>query len=421
MTSVVHLLRKYDPEQWGGTETHVAALTAGLSKLDVTSEVHAPAGPCGGDTALADAVRLSRFRAFCPFVCSASTRRALYANAGNIASLHEPWRLLRDRNVDLVHLHTLGRIGGAARWAMRMTGRPYVLSVHGPLLAQQAWLERDTARRNAKAVDLGKPLGLFFGARRVLRDAARVFTFNHEEHAALAALVGDRAIYFEQGVDVARLSSGCAERARRRWPEWGDARVLLMVGRLCEQKNQLLAIRAFASAATPSDLLVLAGAATDEGYEAAIRAEAVRLSVADRVIVLGNVAPEAVPDLFARSELVLVPSRHEAFGLVLLEAWAAGRPALFHGTSGLATIGSRLHDPRPMIAEDHPRAWAEALRLYLRSSHLRSDAARDGLRLVRRHYDWATLSRRTADVYQQVLEECRARHAAPRLPITKET
>src|SRR4051812_26679721 len=226
---VAHVLRKYDPAQWGGTETHIAAVTRRLAGHGWMAEVHAPSGPLTPDRALPPDVPLRRYRAFCPFVGPADRLRGLYENGGNIASLEEPIRLFKDRGLSLVHAHTLGRIGGGVRAAMRLTGRPYVLSVHGPLLSRRDFVAGETAHRQRGLWDLGRPIGLLLGARRVLDDAARVITFNEDERAAVAERVGDRAVRMDHGVDTERLRSGDPERARARWPELGAAKVVALV------------------------------------------------------------------------------------------------------------------------------------------------------------------------------------------------
>ena len=103
----------------------------------------------------------------------------------------------------------------------------------------------------------------------------------------------------------------------------GGRKVVALVGRLCDQKNPLLALGALAR--LPRDArpdLLLAGAETDPGLGALVDAEARRLGVAERVHRLGAVAPAEIPGLMRSVDALVVPSKHEAFGLVVLEGWA---------------------------------------------------------------------------------------------------
>ena len=407
---VAHVLRKYDPAAWGGTETHVVAVTSGLPAHGWLAEVHAPAGPTAPDRALPPEVALHRYRAFCPFLGGAERRRGLYASMGNIASFEEPLRLGRDRGLALAHAHTLGRIGGGVRAAMRLTGRPYVVSLHGPVLAGREIIAALTARRLEGLWDLGRPLGLLLGARRVLDDAARVITFNDEERLLASARVGDRAVRMDHGVDAERFRSGDAGRARMRWPELGAAPVVALLGRVDAQKNQLLAVRAFARGAPGDHRLALAGAETDPGYRAIVEREARALGIADRVHFLGNLDPRLeVPDLLARATLVIVPSMHEAFGLVVLEGWAAGRPVLFARASGLADLGRALRDDSVSVPTLDERAWAAQVGRLLASAGARRAAADAGAELVRSRFRWGVVVERLAELYREVVREHRRR------------
>jgi len=406
---VVHVLRKYDPREWGGTETHVVEVTRQLVRMGWGCEVHAPRGPASPDHSLDPQVPMVRYRSFNPFLGAASKRRALLSNAGNLVTLDEPLRLVRDRGIALAHLHTAGRIGGAVRTAMRFTGRPYVISVHGPLLARRAWLETEMKQRLSGLVDLGRPFGALLGARRVLQDAARVIVFNEEEREALGELLGPRVVRLEQGVDLERLRSGCGDRARRRWPRWAGLPIVAVIGRLHPQKNQLLAVRAFARGAPADHHLVLAGAVVDPAYRAAVERESAQCGVASRVHVLGNLDPgEEIPDLLALAKLVMVPSEHEAFGLIVLEAWAAACPVIVGMRSGLADLAEAIGEEGLRVPTLEVEAWAEALRQCLSVPARLRAAAQAGSALVRQRFTWEVVARSLHDIYQTVLEQSHA-------------
>jgi glycosyltransferase involved in cell wall biosynthesis len=404
---VAHVLRKFDPSEWGGTETHVAEVTRRMLPLGFQGEVFAPEGPTGS-RGLDPRVPLHRYSAFCPFLGSPERRRALVASSGNIVSLSLIARLGLDEGIALSHLHTGNRIGGAVRTAMRLSSRPYVISIHGPLLAQAELVANDTANRMQGLRDIGQPFGLLLGARRVIEDAARVITFNDAELEAVKAKVGRRAVRMDHGVDAERLAGGDAERARTRWPELQGAPVVALVGRVCKQKNQLLAVRAFAAGAPKNHRLAFGGAETDPGYRRAVEDEARSLGVADRVHFLGNLDREKeVPDLLARAALVLVPSTHEAFGLAVLEGWAAQRAVMFANSSGLCDLARAAGDAAVVVPELDPSLWASAFKRYLGDDALRTAAADAGRKLVEERFRWDAVARRLGDLYDEVLEENR--------------
>lgn len=404
MLGVAHVLRKYNVEEWGGTETHVAEVTARLGAHGWHSTVYAPKGPDGRGR-LARDVDLVRYRAFTPFIGPRAQRRGLVANSGNLASVDLVWRLVRDPDIRLVHLHTGRRIGGAARTAMRLRGKPYVMSLHGPVFADAEWMAKETAKRYRGLIDLGKPLGLLLGSRRVIEDAARVICFNDAEHRELTARIGDRAVRFDHGVDTARFAAGDPEVILTRFPGLRGRRIIALVGRVCRQKNQLLAVRAFARGAPADTSLVLAGGQTDVGYADDVMDQARALGVGERVVWLGNLAPEDVPHALATAELVLVPSTQEAFGMAVAEAWAAGRPVLFSRRSGLVDIASSLASPEPALDSLEVEDWAAALAAMCADEKRRLAARDDGARVVAERFDWARHAARLDGLYRDVLAE----------------
>jgi D-inositol-3-phosphate glycosyltransferase len=411
---VAHVVRKYNPAEWGGTETYLAEMTKRLTQGEWGCDVYAPEGPTAPDQALDPAVRLERYHAFLPFLATSERRRALIANGGNIASVDLPLRLLRDRRISLVHLHTMGRIGGAVRTAMKLSGRAYIVAAHGPILADTETLERDMQKRHAGSIDLGAPLGAILGARRVLDDAARVIVFNERERQALARRIGPRAVRMDHGVDVERFVRGDAARAKQAFPALEGHPIVLAVGRLSYQKNQLLSLRAFARGASAQHRLVLAGAETDSGYRALLEKEAQALGIRERVFFLGNVPATALPDLYARADVILAPSTHETFGLVVLEAWASKRPMLFAARSGMKDLADLLPaDNGVALADDNVESWARALDVLLTNSDMRQRMAEFGHTLVRRRFHWDGVASKLATLYEEVLDETAYRAQVP--------
>src|SRR3954464_2229416 len=114
----VHLLRKYEPAQWGGTETAIQRLFAGLRAHEVESVVYCPANQetITKDPLAADGHEIERFNAFLPVLgISSRRRRQMVSVGGNIMSLDLLPRLLREKNISIVHTHALGRVGGIGR------------------------------------------------------------------------------------------------------------------------------------------------------------------------------------------------------------------------------------------------------------------------------------------------------------------
>jgi glycosyltransferase involved in cell wall biosynthesis len=365
MPKVLHVLRKFEPAEWGGIETHLVGLIPELDRLGWRSEVHAPQETRTDGTPLRDVGAIFRtFRAFYPYVGMGPEARArLVAAGGNLVSLDETARLVLDRQATLFHVHTLGRLGGIVRTAARLTARPYAVTLHGPVLANADGVQEDARRRTQGLLDLGAPFGALVGARRVVHDANLVFTLNSNEHDLwLGPRKGNHLERIAHGVDLRRATHDNRASARRR-AGVGCNPFVVIVARLDRAKGQALALEAFARAAPKELHLVLAGAPVDKAYADELATQAKPLG--DRVHLLGGVSPAVARALFAEAHLALVPSLAEPFGIVLLEAWAEGTPTLFSHVDGLqniaqptgATAGA-IHGP---TLDSWPRGLATAL------------------------------------------------------------
>lgn len=97
---------------------------------------------------------------------------------------------------------------------------------------------------------------------------------------------------------------------------------LLVVSRLEAEKNVALALRAFAVSAPKDACLIIAGTG---GQKSTLQHLAKRLNVEERVF-FGD--PDDIAAHYALADLVLVPSKYEGYGLVIVEALAAGKPVL---------------------------------------------------------------------------------------------
>jgi glycosyltransferase involved in cell wall biosynthesis len=143
--------------------------------------------------------------------------------------------------------------------------------------------------------------------------------------------------------------------------------------------------------------LVLAGAAVDPTFERELRARAASMS---RVHVLGGVSPRAARALLAEATLALVPSVAEPFGLVLLEAWAEGTPALASAVGGLHDI-ARTAGAEAILVRGGPETWGAKMAQWLADESILVQERREGPKRVARSYSWRALAAHTASAYAQ--------------------
>src|SRR4051812_2619868 len=134
---VAHILRKYNPAEWGGTETAVHQLLDGLREQKVESVVYSPKlpRPIHRDPLASAGHIIKRYSAFVPVLNLSEEQQAqLVAIGGNLMSFDLFGRLLIARNLSIIHTHALNRIGGIARTVARLRKLPLVVTIHGGVL-----------------------------------------------------------------------------------------------------------------------------------------------------------------------------------------------------------------------------------------------------------------------------------------------
>ena len=150
---------------------------------------------------------------------------------------------------------------------------------------------------------------------------------------------GRLSLLVHNGVDAARFETRRPDveaRLRERYGiEPGDT-VVLSVGGVEPRKNTLVALQAVAAAAAraPSARLrwIIVGDHSiwdHSAYAARFEHELARTpALASRVVRAGTLPEDELTSLYAFADLLVCPSREEGFGLCVLEAMAAGTPAV---------------------------------------------------------------------------------------------
>ena len=174
---------------------------------------------------------------------------------------------------------------------------------------------------------------------------------------AVSPKLGDAAaeVYPDKPMAVVPNMVHIGEPIQR--PRFRSPPVIGALGRLHRNKGYDVLFEALASpelAARPWQC-VLGG---DGPERTTLEAEAKRRGISDRVRFIGWVSDRQA--FFNTIDLFVLPSREEPFGIVLIEAMAAGLPVVATDTDGPSSI---LHDGQTglMVPRDNAKALAGAL------------------------------------------------------------
>jgi len=231
------------------------------------------------------------------------------SSVGRVAALR------REFDFDLIDAHFTYPDGFAARLLGAWFDRPVTITLHGTLVALAALPRRRPA------------------LSWTLRGAARILSVS-QELARKAIELGappDRVEVIENGVDTQRFAPRDRAEARRRLGQPASGRLLVSVGHLSRRKghHRVLDVLPEVLARHPDVRFAVIGGPSPEGDTGpALRDQARRLGLADRVIWAGILPPDEVAVWLSAADVSVLSSDFEGCPCSVYEAMAAGLPVV---------------------------------------------------------------------------------------------
>ncbi|HUZ80315.1 MAG TPA: glycosyltransferase family 4 protein [Thermoplasmata archaeon] len=308
---IVELTQRFPPAI-GGVERHVKDLATNLHRTGASVEVIT-------SDLYRDRPFTRLFTASEPLPFPVRRHRAFRGfpapHGLGIAAPGMAWDALRLTHA-IVHAHAFGFFPTwAGRLAQQLRGLPLVITPH--------FDGGSGSRLYARAV-----------ARGTLAGADRVVALTQSEAISLATLGVDR-----ERIRVIPNGIGTEDFLPRRGPRPDAGPVtILYVGRIDpEQKGLDDLLRAVALLERPEAVSVrLVG--EDWGGATALRSLATGLGIDHVIIWTGAVPQDSLRREYASADLFVLPSHFEPFGIVLLEAMAAGLPVLATRVGGIPEV-----------------------------------------------------------------------------------
>ena len=226
------------------------------------------------------------------------------------------WKLIRQGNFDAVVIYTgyLYATFWIALAAAKMSGTAIVFGTDSHTLdSLKARFWKKTAKRLLwprlfRLADVA--IGQSSGGLALLRSLG---------------LPDSRIGLFPYVVDNERWKRAAAQanraEVRAAWGIPADAPIALFSAKLQPWKRPLDLLRAFAKADVKNACLVFAG---DGALRGEVEAETERLGLSGRVKLLGFVNQTELPSVYRAADVLVLPSRYEAFGVVVNEAMLCG-------------------------------------------------------------------------------------------------
>jgi len=202
------------------------------------------------------------------------------------------------------------------------------------------------------------------------------------------------------GVDLKLFVPYDPQVAREQLGWKAHAPILLFAGRLDPFKGPDLLLRATAMMQEKTQVVIVGGKLTDDKDVQQLQTLANNLGISHRVHFLGDRPHEEMPLIYSATDITVVPSYYESFGLVAVESLACGRPVVATRTGGLNTIVR--HGETGFLVSRSPDFFAEQLDVLLRETTLYTQmcaAARPSVL----QFGWHKVAHQIQRIYEELI------------------
>jgi glycosyltransferase involved in cell wall biosynthesis len=296
-----------------------------------------------------------------------------------------PYELFGIDRESIVHLHVCPAYTPEAVWlCAKLRNSRYVAHVHGADVMPSGW-----------AGPLLKPYKKVL-LRRVLSDAAAIIVPTDDYQNLVCSkyrIPPERVVVIPHGTDheiVQQPKSLGDERKERR---------LLFVGRLSLQKNLPLLVQAVAMYVKRYDSDIQLTMVGEGDIRPAIEAEIDRLGLATKAALPGAFYGAALESIYNASDLLLLTSINESFGLVLVEAMTKALPIISVNIPAVRNVVTS--GVNGLLVESTPEALAEAIHIMLTDRDFYLEVSKNNL--IKSHdYDWTAVAEEISRVYDNL-------------------
>ncbi|MGL4854781.1 MAG: glycosyltransferase family 4 protein [Lentisphaeria bacterium] len=408
----LQIIRRFSFDYWGGAETVLWNTAKQLHALGNTTEILVTSALSVAGLEIRCGLPIRRFDySYTRVGLSSENKRKLDFKGGNAYSI-AMLEFMRRQNCDLLHCHSSDRIAQQVNFAAKLLNVPYILTLHGDDVLQPR--EKSDLRETLRySWDYGFFYDFFIRGKKYLQQANGIICNNEDDYNNLRLRFPQKLVEFiPNGVNYQKFHPdpelGMAFREKYNIPKLD--KVILCVSRLDYNKNQEIIIDLVSALRKRGDKVhaVLVGNVTAQHYVGKIEQKILDYDIKENVTIIKGVSTDDLDlvSAYASADCFILPSVHEPFGIVCLEAWASKTPVIASRIGGLAKL-IKNRETGLFFENNSLTKLIEAYDLYQKSDKLREHVINRAYHEVVEKYSWEQVTQKLLVFYNRVLEEYR--------------
>ncbi len=232
--------------------------------------------------------------------------------------------------------------------------------------------------------------------------ADRIIAVSNAAKTFISHFTKKEVIVIPNGVDKKRFHPNWNKERLREGLGIEEEHVILCVSRLSYRKgiHVLLSAMRILNEEMDEVRLIIVG----EGEMGLfLRTQAKLLGIENRISFMGYVPSQQLPKFFGTTDIFVLPSlAAEAFGIVLLEAMASGKPVVATNLGGIPEVVENSNCGI-LVDPGDEYALAEAIFSLLEDEGLRNELGKNGRKAVEERYSWDIIVEKIEKLYQEIL------------------
>ena len=246
-----------------------------------------------------------------------------------------------------------------------------------------------------------------FITKKDLRGASAMhYTSDDEEKACHASLgLKNQAFVIPNGIDLTEFSHlPKREIFRERYPVLGNKKVLFFLGRINWKKGLDILVPAYSKLASERDDVHLLIAGSDEaGYIKKVKSWIKRYGLEGKVTFTGMLVGRDKLAAYAASDIFVLPSYSENFGLAAVEAMACGVPVIISHQVGISR--EIKENNAGLVVECNVDSLYKAMQSLLDDQNLRGSLSLNAQEMAKKYYNIDNVAEAMARMYQEIIYE----------------